>query len=250
MKNRTFIKWCTVVGCLVAIMLPKTVLAVDLQELIRRVEQQYNGDSSHVLATMHIVTSEWSRSISMEGWSLGRELSLTRITAPAKEKGVATLKADKEVWNYLSRVDRVIKIPASMMGASWMGSHISNDDLVKSNHVDLDYDLRLMEETPQCWKVLCLPKKDVAVIWGKIVYTIRKPDNVPLEIAYFDDLSNKVRTISFEDVKKVDGHTLPLTMIVHPEDKPDEKTVLQYDSIKFDVPITKSFFSLRNLKKR
>ena len=250
MENRMYARCCLVVACLGALLLPGTALAVDLQELVRQVEQQYNGDSSHVRATMHIVTSQWSRAISMEGWSLRREFSLTRITSPAKEKGVATLKADKEVWNYLSRVDRVIKIPASMMGASWMGSHISNDDLVKSNHVDLDYDLRLMEETPKWRRVLCSPKKDVAVIWGKIIYTIRKPDNVPLKIEYFDDLSNKVRTISFEDIKNVDGHTLPLTMIVHPEDKPDEKTVLQYDSIDFDVPITKSFFSLRNLKKR
>nr|WP_319583507.1 outer membrane lipoprotein-sorting protein [uncultured Pseudodesulfovibrio sp.] len=236
--------------CLCTLLLAHTAWGSDLQALVRNVEQQYNGDSSHVLATMHIVTEQWTRTISMEGWSLGREFSLTRITAPAKEKGVATLKADREVWNYLSRVDRVIKIPPSMLGASWMGSHISNDDLVKANHVDLDYDLSLVAETDGYQKILCLPKTDAAVIWGKIIYTIRKPDDVPLEIEYFDDLGEKVRTIRFDDIKQVDGHILPMDMIVLPEDKPGEKTVLHYDSIHFDVPLKESFFSLRNLKKR
>ncbi|WP_207264564.1 outer membrane lipoprotein-sorting protein [Desulfovibrio sp. Huiquan2017] len=250
MKNNLILTYCMVAICLCAMLPTPTASAADLQALVRNVEQQYNGDSSHVLATMHIVTEQWSRTISMEGWSLGRKYSLTRISAPAKEKGVATLKSDREVWNYLSRVDRVIKIPPSMLGASWMGSHISNDDLVKANHVDLDYDLTLMEETDDYRKVLCTPKADAAVIWGKIIYTIRKPDDVPLEIEYFDDLGDKVRTIGFDDVRQVDGHTLPMDMIVLPEDKPGEKTVLHYDSIDFDIPLKESFFSLRNLKKR
>ena len=250
MKIKFIPACCMAVLCLCTMLTAQGAAAADLQALVRNVEQQYNGDSSHVLATMHIVTEQWSRTISMEGWSLGREFSLTRITAPAKEKGVGTLKSGREVWNYLSRVDRVIKIPPSMLGASWMGSHISNDDLVKANHVDLDYDLSLMEETDDYRKVLCTPKADAAVIWGKIIYTIRKSDDVPLEIEYFDDLGDKVRTIGFDDIRQVDGHTLPMDMIVLPEDKPGEKTVLHYDSIDFDVSLKESFFSLRNLKKR
>lgn len=250
MKTKCIPVCCLAAICLFAVLAPGKAPAADLQALVRHVEQQYNGNSSHVLATMHIVTEQWTRTISMEGWSLGREFSLTRITAPAKERGVATLKADREVWNYLSRVDRVIKIPPSMLGASWMGSHISNDDLVKANHVDLDYDLSLMEETARYRKVLCLPREDAAVIWGKIIYTIRKPDDVPLEIEYFDDLGEKVRTIKFDDIKRVDGHTLPMDMLVLPEDKPGERTLLHYDAIDFDVPLEESFFSLRNLKKR
>jgi len=240
----------TAIACLAALLLPSLATAVDLQALLRNIEQQYNGNSSYIRATMKITTEQWTRTISMEGWSLGREFCLTRILNPPKEKGVATLKANKEVWNYLSRVDRVIKIPASMMGASWMGSHISNDDLVKSNHVDQDYDLELIEDNDKFKKVLCTPKKDVPVIWGKIFYTVRNPDDIPLQIEYFDDTGEKVRTIRFDDVEHVKGHTLPLRMTVLPEDSPGEMTVLHYDSIDYDVPLEPGFFSLHNLKKR
>lgn len=228
--------------------LPTIAFALDMKALVRQVEDQYNGESSHIVATMDIKTGEWQRSITVEGWSLGRDFCLTKILKPAKEAGIATLKANKEVWNFLPRVDRVIKIPPSMMGAPWMGSHISNDDLVKSSHVDLDYDLNLVGETPECWKICCLPKPGAAVVWGKIIYTILKTDSIPLVIEYFDEAMIKVRTISFDEVRTMDNHVLPMRMTVQPHDKPAECTVLYYRDIDFDIPITEGFFSLQHLK--
>lgn len=225
--------------------IPGMACALDMKALVRQVEDQYNGASSHIVATMDIKTGNWQRSITVEGWSLGRELCLTKILKPAKEIGIATLKADKEVWNYLPRVDRVIKIPPSMMGAPWMGSHISNDDLVKASHVDLDYDLSLLEETSDCWEICCLPKPDAAVVWGKIIYSIQKADRIPLSIEYFDETMVKVRTISFDKVRTVDDHVLPMRMTVHPCEKPDESTVLYYQDIDFDIPVIETFFRCR-----
>jgi tRNA G37 N-methylase Trm5 len=41
-----------------------------------------------------------------------------------------------------------------------------------------------------------------------------------------------------------------MRMTVRPLDKPGEETVLQYQEITFDVPLTAAFFSLRTLKER
>jgi hypothetical protein len=239
-----------IMGLSMAVPAASLAAALDLKGVIRKVEQQYNGNSSHITARLDIITEQWKRSVSVEGWSLGRNYSLTRVLKPVKEQGITTLKAGREVWNYLPRVDRVIKIPPSMMGSPWMGSHISNDDLVKSSHVDVDYDLSLIQESSDRWQIACLPKPDVPVIWGKIIYTIEKVNHIPVEVVYFDDLMVKVRTMYFDDVQKVSNHVLPMRMTVQPHDKPEEKTVLQYVDIRFDIPIEESFFSLSNLKSR
>ena len=225
-------------------------MAFDLSALIRKVEQQYNGDSSEVELEMTIKTGHWQRTLKMESWSLGRDRFLTRILAPAKEKGVATLKVDREVWNYLPKVDRVIRIPPSMMGGAWMGSHITNDDLVKANHIDEDYAFRLRQEDEQTWVIEGVPKPEAAVIWGKIVYQIRKEPLVPVEIKYFDEEGILVRRILFDDVQTVSGRTIPLRMKVLPQEKPDEMTLMQYRKVKFDVNLDESFFSLGRLKGR
>lgn len=224
--------------------------ALDLHKLIREVEDQYTGRSSHARMTMDVVSEHWRRRLEMEAWSLGRERFLVKILGPAKERGVATLKVDRQVWNYLPRVDRVIKIPPSLMGGSWMGSNITNNDLVKEAHIDEDYNFKLLEETGRYWEVEGIPKPDAAVVWGKIVYRIAKAGRVPLLIEYFDEKGIKVREIRFDDVRKVQGRMIPLRMTVQPEDKPKEKTVLQYTQIEFDLPLKKNFFSLRSLKDR
>ena len=234
---------------LAALLMPPEAGALDLAALVREVEQQYHGTSSRALTTMRVRTVNWERTLEMEAWSLGRDFFLVRINEPAKERGVATLKRDREVWNYLPKVDRTIKVPPSMMGGSWMGSHITNDDLVKASHVDQDYSFRLLEEGTNHWLIEGLPRPEAAVVWGKIVYRLRKEPRVPEQIDYFDEEQRRVREIRFDDVRKLGDRTVPLRLTVTPLDKPGEQTVLHYRELAFGVPIDQGFFNLRSLQK-
>ena len=111
------------------------------REVMDEVDRLLRGDSSRGVATMEVVTEHWQRSLTMEVWSLGTDHSLVRVTAPAKEAGTATLKVGKDIWNYLPKIDRTIKIPSSMMSGSWMGSHFTNDDLVKDSRLIDGYEI-------------------------------------------------------------------------------------------------------------
>jgi hypothetical protein len=233
--------------CLVLIAVP--ALALDVQALIREIEQQYMGVSSQARTTMQVKTVNWERTLEMEAWSLGRDYFLVRILEPAKERDVATLKRNREVWNYLPKVDRVIKVPPSMMGGSWMGSHITNDDLVKANHIDEEYLLRLLEETETHYVVECLPKPEAAVVWGKIIYRVRKQPRVPEQVDYYDEEMVRVREIHFDEVQQIGDRIVPLRLTVLPLEKPGETTTLHYRELVYDLPLEESFFSLRNLKK-
>lgn len=223
---------------------------LDLRALIKDVEQQYMGLSSHATTVMRVKTAYWDRTLKMEAWSLERDYYLIQILEPAKERGVATLKRDREIWNYLPKVDRIIKVPPSMMGGSWMGSHITNDDLVKASHVDEDYTFTLLEETPKEYRIECLPREDAAVVWGKIIYRIGKQPRVPLEVDYFDEEMIRVRQIVFDNVQTIDNRIVPMRLTVLPLEKPDEKTVFEYQELVFDLGLDETFFSLRRLKQR
>jgi outer membrane lipoprotein-sorting protein len=231
------------------LLLPHPAWSANLKALIRKVEEQYMGLSSKSRMTLSIRSEHWERSLKMDAWSLGRDHFLVRIIEPSKERDVATLKVAKEVWNYLPKVDRVIKVPPSMMGGAWMGSHITNDDLVKANKIDEDYSFKLIEESKQRYLIECIPKPDAVVVWGKIVYEILRPMEVPGTVSYYDEEMVKVREMIFDDVKKIDGRTIPLRMTIQPVDDPEERTIIQYSDIDFNIKIRKSFFSLRNLKR-
>ena len=147
-------------------------------EIIDEVDRLWRGASSAGTMRMEIDTEHWSRSLEMEVWSLGTDYSLIRVESPAREAGTATLKVDNDVWNYLPRADRTIKIPPSMMLGSWMGSHVTNDDLVKESRLIDDYDIVISYEGDRdgeaVWEFTMTPRPEAPVIWGRIEQRIRK----------------------------------------------------------------------------
>ena len=228
---------------------------VDPVDVIDRVDRLLRGDSSRGVVSMEIVTGNWERKLSMESWSLGTDFFLVLLRSPKKEAGVATLKAENHIWNYLPKIDRTLKIPASMMGGSWMGSHFTNDDLVKQSRLSVDYEIALSYEGPDpegtaVWDFALTPRPDAAVVWGHIVYRVRQSDLMPLWAKFHDEDDTLARTMEFSAFRELDGRLLPSVMHVRPTDKPDEYTLIRYEEMDFDIEISESFFSLRNLKRK
>ena len=228
---------------------------VDAHEIIDRVDRLLRGDSSRGVATMEVVTEHWERRMTMEIWSLGTDYSLIRLRAPQREAGTATLKADADIWNYLPKVDRTIKVPASMMGGAWMGSHFTNDDLVKESRLVEDYDIELAFEGDDpdggaVWEFRLTPKPDAAVVWGRIDYRIRQSDDMPLWAKFYDEDGELMRTMEHGEYAEFGDRVVPGVMNVYPADKPDERTTIRYEELEFDVDLEPSFFSLRSLQRR
>ncbi len=138
-----------------------------------------------------------------------------------------------------------------MMG-SWMGSHLTNDDLVKESRVVDDYDIAIAYRGPRdgvdVWEFELTPKPEAAVVWGRIVEQVRTKDDMPTWARYYDEDGNLVRTITFGDYLRMGGRLVPARMTVLPADKPEEHTILLYEDLAFDVGLQPSFFSLRNLR--
>jgi hypothetical protein len=150
-------------------------------------------------------------------------------------------------------VKRVIKLPSTAMSASWMGSHFTNDDLVKESRMADDYTFEVTFEGErdgrQVTEITCIPKPEAAVVWGKVAVLVRAADLMPLEVRFLDEDLRLARTITYADVRRLGGRELPTTLTVVPADKPAESTVVHYEDIAFDVPLDPDTFSLRTLQR-
>ncbi len=224
----------------------------DPLEIIDRVDRLMRGDSSRGVATMEVVTEHWERQITMELWSLGTDYSLVRLRAPRREAGTATLMAEDDIWNYLPKVDRTIKIPASMMGGAWMGSHFTNDDLVKESRLVDDYDIEIAFEGDRdgvaVWELRLTPKPEAAVVWGYMEFRVRQADSMPLWARYYDEDGELARTMDYSAFTEMGDRLVPGVMDMRPADKPGERTTIRYEELEFDVDLDRSFFSLRTLQ--
>jgi outer membrane lipoprotein-sorting protein len=223
------------------------------REIVDRVDRLWRGDSSKGTVEMQIITKNWQRTLSMQIWSRGTDDALIRVLKPEKEAGTATLKVGNNIWNYLPKVNRTIKIPTSMMMASWMGSHFTNDDLVKESRLIRDYFITISFEGERngmsVYEFTLVPKPDAAVVWGKVMLEVQQESLLPTWQQYYDEDGTLVRELLFSDYQTMGGRQVPTRMTMHPLDKPREQTVIVYHDLAFDVPLSNETFSLRNLER-
>ena len=237
-----------------AVLLPAGLAGAEptIEDLLNSTDDMYRGESSEGTVQMNVKTARWERSMSMKMWTKGTEKSLIIIESPPKEAGMATLKVEDNIWNYLPKVDRTMKVPASMMSGSWMGSHFSNDDLVKESRMAEDYTFEMTEKPADNaageYVITCTPKPDAPVVWGKVVVKILGSNELPTEITYWDEKGNLKRTMSFSDIQDVGGREAPTRMKLVPSDKPDEYTEVIYSDITYDVDVPDETFTLQALK--
>jgi len=217
-------------------------------ELLERVDNLYQQDNSHAVMTMEITTPDFSRSMSMESWSIGLDYSLVRVLEPKKERGVSTLKRENDMWNYLPKIKKVLKVPPSMMMGSWMGSDFTNDDLMREGSWVDEFDVALSEDD-STYTLDLVAKPNTVTVWGKMQIIIDKSNLMPVKQVYFDEDGTPMREMLFSEVKTFDDVLLPTVMELKPLNKPENVTRVIYESMEFNVDIDEDFFSLQNLKK-
>lgn len=238
-----------------AIIMSITANAQDLtaKEIIAKADQKSRGETSQGEMSMTIIRPGWERTVSMKSWSKGTDYFLIYITAPAKEKGQVFLKRKKEMWNWVPSIERMIKIPPSMMMQSWMGSDFTNDDLVKQSSIVKDYSHKLLgEETIRgqvCYKIELTPLPDAPVVWGKIISWVTKDGFNLWKSEYYDEDGYLVNIENAYDLKTFGDRTIPSRMEIVPADEEGKKTILKFDNIIFNKPIDDSFFTQQNMKR-
>ena len=254
MAVRSLNLWLTL-----ALMAPFFVLAQgdelvhDVEAIVKKMDQLYRSETSHAEMEMQIATPHWERTILMTVWTKGMDQTFIRITAPKKEQGVATLRIGNEMWNYLPKTNKVMKIPPSMMMGSWMGSDFTNDDLVKESSMLNDYTYQLVkpeDATPGQVYIQLIPKEDSPIVWGKIIAAVRSSDYIPVWQHFYDEQGNLIRVLNFKEIKTFGEKITPSVMEMLPQNKEGHKTIVRFLNAKFDSVIDGKIFTRRNLQKR
>ncbi len=201
---------------------------------------------------MTIVRPDWSREVTMKSWSKGTEFYLIYITEPARDKGQVFMKRDQDMWNWMPSINRMIKLPPSMMGQSWMGSDFTNDDLVRMNSIldDFTHEITGSEniEGFDCYIIELIPKPEAAVVWGKIKLWISKEDYYELKANIMMRKESWSMTWLLPNIRQMGDRKLPSKTVMTPVDKPGNQTILEMVDVIFNKPIEDDFFSQQNMK--
>jgi outer membrane lipoprotein-sorting protein len=224
----------------------------DARTIIEQAIDHYRGLTSYSEMTMTIHRPDWQRTMSLAGWSSGNKKTLVRVTAPPRDVGNATLVLDEnKVWNYAPKINRVIRIPSSMMNQSWMGSDFSNKDISRSDEIVERYEHRLLRteqhDGHQVFIIESVPHEDAAIVWGKEISHIRD-DYVELEHHFYDQDMRLVKSLNTDEIRQMGGRMFAVRQRMVQHEKPEEWTEISVQKLDFDIPIADYIFTLANLR--
>jgi len=236
---------------LLVILIAQSLHANEAQEIVRAAIDYWRGTSSVGEMTMIIHRPDWERSMSMRAWTQGNDRSLVRVTAPKKDRGNGTLIDDNNMWSYSPKINRVIKVPSSMMGQSWMGSDFSNKDISRVDDIIDQYEHRILSEEEQeghtVYQIEAIPHDDAAVVWGKEILRIRD-DNVLVDHRFYDQDDELVKVLVSLEIGDMGGRVVAIRQRMSKVDEPGEWTEIVVDSMEYDLDLRDSLFTLSNLR--
>ncbi len=238
---------------LIILLVSSSVYAQDIEAktLIRKAMDNWRGITSQSDMTMTIHRPDWERTMSMRSWSRGDKLSLVRVTEPKKDAGNGTLLNDNNMWTYTPKINRIIKVPSSMMSQGWMGSDFSNRDISKSTDIIDEYEHELTatgeDDGHVVYTITSIPHEDAAVVWGKEVLLVRD-DYVLIRQEFWDQDDILVKTMQAGDIVEMGGRPVARTLRMSEVDTPEEWTEMVVNEIEFDVDLPANIFTLSNLR--
>ncbi len=236
---------------LVALPMTSAAGATEAKEIVRAAINHWRGLSSYSEMTMTIHRPDWERSMSMRAWTEGDDRSLVRITAPARDRGNGTLMDGNRMWTFSPKVNRVIKVPSSMMNQSWMGSDFSNKDVSRADDIIDQYEHTLISEKESdghiVYEIESVPLEDAAVVWGKEMLTIRD-DFVVLEHRFYDQDGLLVKALKSLDIGEMGGRVIAARQRMAKVETEDEWTEIRVDTVEYDIELADNLFTLSNLR--
>ncbi len=236
-------------------LLPPGVMAQQLsaREIVSKVDEKLNGErSGYSMMSMTIVRPSWQRTVEFRSWSLGSDYALTLITAPAREKGQTFLKRHNELWSWYPAINRLVRLPPSIMSQGWMGSDYTNDDILRESSVVSDYDHLLEDEEEvdgrQCYRITLTAREEAAILWSRQQWWVEKSNFIVVRALLYDEEGYLVRTERTTDTRIIDGRVMPSTIELVPAEQEGYKTVLKIIDAKFNIDIDEKFFTQQNMK--
>lgn len=221
----------------------------EAQDIIKKLDDNMRGQNISIKLTMRVVSLGYERTMKIESYSQGTKKSFTKILFPPKDRGITFLSLDNQMWQYVPKIERIIKIPPSMMLQNWMGSDITNDDMVKQSSIVEDYNPEILQKNGDIVTIELLPKEDAAVVWGKIIINIDTSTYTSIKDIFYDEDGKEVRYFIYENVKKFGKYYIPTYWRVQSSDKPQNFTEILLEEVKYDTEISQLYFKKSALKR-
>jgi len=221
--------------------------ASDPQAVLKAIVDNERGGTMRGTLTLVTTRPERETRYVLEVVSDGKDRSLIRVTAPAKDAGQSFLTSGENLWIYNPRLKRSLRLPPSGRSDSFLGSDIAYNDL-SGRDTEKDYTPKILAQDASSVTLELTPKPDAPTPYGKVEFKAKVPGYAPLEVLFYDQRNQAVRKLTFSGHVKVEERSFPTTTVVEDLLKPGYRTTVTYSNYRFGLAIPERCFSLDALE--
>lgn len=215
------------------------------EQILEEVREAWQPESFHARVALEVQEGEGVRRWEFEVWSEGRDKALLRVLSPEEEAGSGYLVLGDEVWYYSPDVGVPIELPALALSEGAFGGAAALEDIFRGT---------LTEEcevssTPRDggWLLVLTPEPEAPVVWGRLELIVRE-DFALLEMRFFDQRGELLRTVRAKEFIEIDGKPFPAVVEIAEAD--GDRTVERIIDPEIGVAIPDGVFTLEFLEGR
>lgn len=186
----------------------------------------------------------------------GESKSVAYFLSPADVKGTAFLVWEHEgkpndVFIYLPALKKIRRIASEQKHQSFMGSDFSYADMENRDVDEADHRFLPDEEIngKAHWVIESIPHADSDSEYGKLVTWVRKEDDVPDKVDFYDKKGKLYKVMKVLRTGPVGEEILPLDFTMENVQK-QHKTEIVLDKIELNQDIPDRVFTHRAIQRR
>jgi len=237
--------WSAIGAAAMLFFAASSVLALDGDELLRKVDRNLNPESYEMYRKLiNIEPDGRKKEFVLFSVKKGREKIIALFVDPPSEKGRATLRLGDNMWLYIPEVGKAIRITSLQ---SVVGGIFNNADILNLDY-SAEYRAEKAADDPAGY-LLELKARSGAVAYDRLKMRVDRATLLPTEIEAYAASGLLIKTLHFKDIKDFgNGIRRPAVMETDSPLHKGYKSVMLYANIK-PRTLPDEVFTLNNLSR-
>ena len=255
--KRTLLLSAIAVILFIPAMIYKTHLKASLpgaEEVVQKAVKNAFGEKSMQAQLNVLVYNEQKidNEIDLKVWQNYPDEYLVLVTAPARYRGNALLRKNKEVWQWQPTTDKLTKLTRSDMAEKWMDTHLTVADFTNYHTLTDDFTASFKNlvkfNNTDSYIIELVPNSEAMQTWSRMLLWVNAQNYIIQKTEYYDEDDYLITTAMTTQTEKTSDRVSPRVTEWVPAGQPNQKTTVTHKSIIFNQPLPENFFSIENMK--
>ncbi|WP_319370396.1 outer membrane lipoprotein-sorting protein [uncultured Ilyobacter sp.] len=229
---------------------PVFLFAIAAEEILKRVDYNITPSSVKYDGEMIIHKNNKKFIKNMKIQAVGKDLAFMEFTFPPRDNGTKYLRNGENLWIFLPKADRTVKISGHMLRQNMMGSDISYEDQTDRSHLSDLYTSKILKETDSSYILELIANEGEDTAYYRRVIEVDRKNYILINSKMYAMSGKLLKEFYVDDAMWIGDRYYITRFRMEDKIREDSYTEIILSNIVIDPDISETVFTLKNLERR